>query len=43
MHARTHTHAQINIEQETKLFKHTKKETNNTKLASFKRRGHHHC
>ena len=27
---------------ETKLFKHTKKATNNTKLSSFKRRGHHH-
>ena len=26
----------------TKLFRHTKRATNNTKLASFKGRGHHH-
>ena len=30
------------LTRKTKLFKHTKKATNNTKLASFKRCGHHH-
>ena len=30
------------LHEKTKLFKHTKKATNNTKLASFKRHGHHH-
>ena len=42
MQERTHTRTTGTLTRKTKLFKHTKKATNNTTLASFKRRDHHH-